>query len=67
MVQRHPADACMALCCSPEILFPSEPESGRPLKVFDIVGFSLQYELSFTNVLQMLELGGIPLYAKDRA
>ena len=41
-------------------------ESGRPLKVFDIVGFSLQYELSFTNVLQMLELGGIPLYAKDR-
>ena len=41
-------------------------ESGRPLNNFDIVGFSLQYELSFTNVLQMLELGGIPLYAKDR-
>src|SRR3990170_7651820 len=36
-------------------------ESGRPLNNFDIVGFSLQYELSFTNVLQMLELGGIPL------
>src|SRR3972149_7023738 len=41
-------------------------ESGRPLKDFDVVGFSLQYELSFTNVLQMLGLGGVALYAKDR-
>jgi radical SAM family uncharacterized protein/radical SAM-linked protein len=36
-------------------------ESQRPLHTFDIVGFSLQYELSYTNVLAMLELGGIPL------
>jgi radical SAM family uncharacterized protein/radical SAM-linked protein len=41
-------------------------ESGTPLSEFDIVGFSLQYELCATNVLQMLELGGIPLRAEDR-
>ena len=35
-------------------------ESQRPLAAFDIVGFSLQYELSYTNVLMMLELGGDP-------
>ena len=41
-------------------------ESGDPLHVFDIVGFTLQYELCYTNVLNMLELGGIPLLAADR-
>jgi radical SAM family uncharacterized protein len=41
-------------------------ESQTPLHHFDIVGFSLQYELSYTNVLNMLELGGIPLRAQDR-
>lgn len=37
-----------------------------PLDEFDMLGFSLQYELSYTTVLYMLELAGIPLYAKDR-
>jgi len=41
-------------------------ESRRPLNSFDIIGFSLQYELSYTNVLNMLDLGNIPLRAKDR-
>ncbi|MEO0092414.1 MAG: TIGR03960 family B12-binding radical SAM protein [candidate division WOR-3 bacterium] len=41
-------------------------ESKRPLKKFDILGFSLQSELSYTNVLYMLDLSGIPLWAKDR-
>ena len=41
-------------------------ESGTPLRDFDLVGFSLQYELSFTNVLTMLELGGIPRRRTDR-
>ena len=41
-------------------------ESGTPLAAFDLVGFSLQYELSYTNVLTMLDLGGIPLRARDR-
>jgi len=41
-------------------------ESGTPLARFDIVGFSLQYELSYTNVLTILELGGIPLLASER-
>ncbi len=45
----------------------SSLETGRPLKDFDIVGFSLQYELSYTSVLNMLSLGGIPLRAKERS
>ncbi|HEY1550385.1 MAG TPA: TIGR03960 family B12-binding radical SAM protein [Kofleriaceae bacterium] len=42
-------------------------ESQRPLCEFDVVGISLQYELTFTNMLTLLELGGIPLRAADRA
>ena len=41
-------------------------ESGTPLAACDIVGFTLQYELSYTNILNMLRLGGIPLLAADR-
>lgn len=41
-------------------------ESGDPLSDFDFIGFTLQYELSYTNVLNMLSLGGIPLLSKDR-
>jgi radical SAM family uncharacterized protein/radical SAM-linked protein len=42
-------------------------ETCTPLAAFHIVGFSLQYELTYTNLLTMLELGGIPLRAADRA
>lgn len=41
-------------------------ESGTPLARADIVGFTLQYELSYTNILNMLELAGIPLLATER-
>mgnify|MGYP006873079061 CR=1 FL=1 len=41
-------------------------ETARPLKDFDLWGFSLQYEMGCTNVLNMLELAGVPLWAKDR-
>ncbi|MBK6517106.1 MAG: TIGR03960 family B12-binding radical SAM protein [Polyangiaceae bacterium] len=41
-------------------------ESKRPLKDFDVVGFSLQFELTFSNILTMLDLGGIPLRAAAR-
>lgn len=41
-------------------------ESRRPLSDFDIVGFSIQYELSYTNLLMMLDMGGIPLKRHDR-
>ncbi len=41
-------------------------ETWKPLSEFDIVGFSLQYELTYTNILSMLELGGVPLRSKDR-
>ncbi len=42
-------------------------ESDRPLSSFDIIGFSLQHELSYTNVLNMLDLAGIPLFASERS
>lgn len=41
-------------------------ESKRPLVEFDIIGFSLGYELTYTNVLNMLDLAGIPVMASDR-
>jgi radical SAM family uncharacterized protein/radical SAM-linked protein len=41
-------------------------ESATPLREFDVVGFSLQYELTYTNVLLLMDLGGIPLRAADR-
>lgn len=41
-------------------------ESRTPVKDFDIVGFTLQYEMSYTNILDMLDMAGIPVYAKDR-
>ncbi len=44
----------------------SSLESGKPLHAFDIVGFSLQYELAYTTVLNMLDLGSIPLRTEER-
>ncbi len=41
-------------------------ESGDPLTEFDMIGFTLQYEMSYTNVLNMLSLAGLPLRAADR-
>lgn len=42
-------------------------EGRRPLCGFDMLGFSLQYELCATNVLAMLDLGAVPLHAADRS
>lgn len=42
-------------------------ESRRPLADFDLIGFSLQYELTYTNVLEMLDLAGLPVRAAGRA
>jgi radical SAM family uncharacterized protein len=42
-------------------------ETFTPLNQFDVIGFSLQYEVCYTNVLTMLDLGGIALHAEDRA
>lgn len=41
-------------------------ESRDPISEFDIIGFTLQYEMSYTNVLNMLDLGGIPIRSADR-
>jgi radical SAM family uncharacterized protein len=44
----------------------SAMESGDELSAFDLVGFSLQYELCYTTALAMIKLGKIPLFSKDR-
>ena len=41
-------------------------ETKTPLRDFDMVGFSVQYEMLFTGILYMMESAGIPFYAKDR-
>ena len=41
-------------------------ESGDPVAEFDLIGFSLGYEMAYTNVLNMLDLAGLPLRSKDR-
>ncbi|ARE87339.1 Radical SAM superfamily protein [Clostridium formicaceticum] len=41
-------------------------ESRQPIKHFDFIGFTLQYELSYSNILNMLHLAGVPIYSKER-
>src|SRR5262249_1036704 len=41
-------------------------ETFTPLNEFDLIGFSLQYEVGYTNILTMLDLGGVPLFAAER-
>lgn len=41
-------------------------ESQDPIKEFDFLGITIQYEMCYTNILQILDLSGIPLWAKDR-
>lgn len=41
-------------------------ESQEPLKNFDFLGFTIQYEMAYTNILQVIDLSGIPIFAKDR-
>jgi radical SAM family uncharacterized protein len=41
-------------------------ETFTPLRQFDLIGFSLQYEVCYTNILTMLDLGGVPLHGKGR-
>ena len=42
-------------------------ESHDPVRDFDLVAFTIGYEMSYTNILNMLDLAGIPLYSKDRS
>ena len=41
-------------------------ESGDPIRVFDLIGFSVGYEMSFTGILDMLSLAGLPLRSSER-
>jgi len=41
-------------------------ESKTPISQFDLLGFTLQYELSYTNIINMLELSNIPIFSRDR-
>ncbi len=75
IVNRRP-DSVAELCFTPwgdmERLMRAEGiplyslESRTPAREFDLIGFSLQYELSYTNVLTMIDLAGIPLRTRDR-
>jgi len=42
-------------------------ESGREVQAYDCIGFTLQHEMSYTNILNMLDLGGVPLLAEERS
>ncbi len=42
-------------------------ESQMPVKDFDFLGITIQYEMCYTNILQVLDLSGIPIWAKDRS
>lgn len=42
-------------------------ESQDPIKNFDFLGFTIQYEMCYTNILQVLDLSGIPFHAEDRS
>lgn len=57
----------MALALEHNDVFLYSLEEKRPLKDFDIVGFSLLYELSYTSVIRMLRLSGIPVLAEERS
>lgn len=41
-------------------------ESKESIKNFDMIGFTLQYEMSYTNILNMLDLAGVPILSKNR-
>ena len=41
-------------------------ETSRRLDDFDLVGFTLLYEMSYSNILNMMDLGGVPIWTKDR-
>jgi radical SAM family uncharacterized protein len=41
-------------------------ESQDPIRDFDFLGFTLQYEMSYTNILNMLDLAGVPIYSSER-
>ena len=42
-------------------------ETGDSVRNFDFVGFTLQYEMTYTNIINMLNLGNIPIWSKDRS
>ena len=48
------------------MVYPLQPGNQNPVSEFDLLGFTLQHEMSYTNVLNMLDLAGIPLYAAER-
>ena len=41
-------------------------ETKTPIRDFDLLGFTLQYEMCYTNIINMLDMAGIPFYSKDR-
>lgn len=57
-------DFCSLLRQNNKLLYGLDTK--RPICDFDFIGFALQYELSYTTILQMLDMGGVPILNKDR-
>jgi radical SAM family uncharacterized protein/radical SAM-linked protein len=75
ILNKHPRIACERafspwVDCEAQIRAHGLPlvtlESADPLGVFDVIGISLQYELTYTNVLNLIDLAGLPLRAAER-
>ncbi len=69
LLNRYDNIVCERVFCEPKKLkaeIPISLESQRPLTDFDILAFSISYELDYFNVVQILKAGGIPLFAADR-
>ena len=75
ILNKHPRIACERafspwVDCEAQIRSHGLPlvtlESAQPLGLFDVIGMSLQYELTYTNVLNVIDLAGLPLRAADR-
>jgi len=66
LINLHPYFSCERFFISQEKIPPLSIESLRPLNEFDVIGFSISYELDYFNVIKILESSHIPVFAKDR-
>ncbi len=66
LINLHPYFSCERFFISQEKILPLSIESLRPLNEFDVIGFSISYELDYFNVIKILESSHIPVFAKDR-
>jgi radical SAM superfamily enzyme YgiQ (UPF0313 family) len=66
LINNYPDAICERVFYEPSDNIPLAMESQRPLSDFAVLAFSLNFELDYFNISQILKLSGIPVYAKDR-